>query len=91
VSLLYPDTETEHIADLPATLFDAVRLGLGLVKMQENVPEEDMPPRDIWMEPDLMKEHFAAVKKRRDDEARGENNQIDGPVEKNRLVDELLV
>ena len=40
---------------------------LGLLEL----PEEDVPPEEIWHSEDRMKEWFDAIKQRREDKARG--------------------
>lgn len=94
MSLLFPPGIT-HLMDLPYPMFNAIRNALGFLAFDE-LPSDERPPRDIWMEPKLLNEHFKKVEAARN--ARFGNKAdkmsdepIDGPSERNALVDELLV
>jgi hypothetical protein len=91
LSLLLPE-DIENIHDLPYIYFDAIKLALVWLSYEE-LESEDRPPSHIWLEPKLMKKWFKAVRKRqkakwglKDDI----DSEIDGPIERNALADELL-
>lgn len=83
MSLIFPDGITT-IHDLPYTYFDAIRTALSFLSFDE-LPKDERPKRDIWMEPDLLKEHFKAVERRREEKFGKSNSssEIDGPVSEN--------
>lgn len=45
-------------------MFDSIRVTLGFLSF-EDLPEEDQPPRSIWLDMDALKAHFDEVKRRR--------------------------
>lgn len=69
------------MADLPHTLFTAIRLGLSFLGFEE-LPEDEQPPKRIWLDGEKLADWFANVKKRRD-EKYGESGRkaIEDPVE----------
>lgn len=81
-----------HLADMPYTLFDALQLGLKFLAM-EDLPNDERPAREIWLEGDLMREHWARVTlARKDKYGTDDKNKIDrdidGPAEENALMSE---
>lgn len=79
MSLLLPDGIT-HLADLPNTMFDALRLALSFLQFDE-LPKDERPPRRIWLDPERMSEWWKAVEKRRDERIKGDgSSEIDDPV-----------
>lgn len=71
----------DDIRDLPHTCFNAIRLGLTFLGFEE-LPEEDIPPRRIWMDGEKLEEHFNAVRARRKAQAEGKDTpEIEDPVE----------
>lgn len=94
MSLLLPPGIT-HLMDLPHTMFQAVRNALAFLGF-EKLPSDEQPPRDIWMDGKRMKQHIEGVEAARAVKFGGKANKmsdepIDGPTERNALVDELLV
>jgi hypothetical protein len=90
-SLLLPDG-IRDIRDLPHTYHDSIVLALHFLSFEE-LPSEDQPPREIWMDPDAMGEHWEMVKRR--NEARygkGDirDDEIEGPVEDNEAMAEIF-
>lgn len=61
ISQLLPEGVT--LKDAPHTIFDAIRQALIYLGWQD-MDEEDQPPRHIWHDEELLKEHFEAVKQR---------------------------
>lgn len=60
VSAILPEGCT-GLFDAPFTFVESVRVGLAYLKFQE-LPEDEAPPRNIWDRPDMLDEHFAAVR-----------------------------
>jgi hypothetical protein len=90
VAELYPPGITD-IRDIPAIWFDAIRQALTFISFQENLEEEEIPPRSIWLQPDALEEHFAAVKQRRKERVEsGGKSDIEDPVE-NQAAKDLVV
>jgi hypothetical protein len=81
VAELYPPGITD-LREVPAMWFDAIRRALIFISWQENLEEEEQPPRRIWLDDEQLKEHFAAVKQRRKErfEIKG-GGEIENPVE----------
>lgn len=95
VSAVFPAGVT-HLADMPHTWFDALRMALSFLSLDE-LPEEERPDRRIWLESDLMAEHWKKVKIARDRKYGGgkepsmDDWQIDGPAESNAALADLGV
>lgn len=66
MSRLFPEG-ISHVADMPYTLYEAVSKGLLFLGFQEELPDDERPPKSIWLDPTKLKEWFEAVKKRRDE------------------------
>lgn len=84
VSAIFPEG-IDDIRDLPYTYFDAIRIALGFLTFDE-LPDDERPPRSIWMEGDLMQAHWKAVKKARDakyGDGDIRDEEIEGPVSQN--------
>lgn len=66
---LFPRWFTD-LRDLPHTLFEAIRLAYTFISFEE-LPEDEQPPKRIWLRPKELKEHFAWVKRKREAEMKG--------------------
>lgn len=89
LTILYPPG-IEHARDLPFTIFDAIKFALYWLSFEE-LEKEERPPKDIWLDAKLMSRWFKAVNKRRREKyGLKDEDGIDGPTERNALVDELL-
>jgi hypothetical protein len=76
---LFPPGIT-HLADLPATLHDAISKGLAFVSFDE-LPSEERPPRKIWLDSERLDEWFTEVEKRRKEKYGVDGNKdIEDPV-----------
>jgi hypothetical protein len=81
---------------LPYTIFEAVALGLYWLSFEE-IEAEFRPPKSIWFDGKKQKEWWKAVDRKRrekyglkgDGDIRDE--PIDGPAERNAMMDELFV
>lgn len=90
VAELYPPGITD-LRDVPAIWFDAIRKALTFISWQENLEEDEVPKRAIWLDPDALEDHFAGVKQRRKEkyEVKG-GGEIEDPVE-NPAAKDLVV
>jgi len=61
--LLFPPG-VERIDELPAQLFEAIRVSMIYLSFEE-LPEEDRPPKKIWDDSAKLKLHFQQVKEKR--------------------------
>lgn len=78
--LLFPPGVTD-LRELPGGYFDAITMALSFLSFEE-LPDDDRPPRKIWLNNEALKEHFAAVKARY--KAKGDPNApepIEDPVD----------
>lgn len=70
------------IADLPHSLHDAITVALRYLSWEE-LPEDERPPRGIYVDGEKLKAHFTKVKKERDEKYGGKDGQsreIEDPV-----------
>jgi hypothetical protein len=83
VSLIFPAGITK-LHDLPFPYFEAIRTALAFLSFDE-LPKDERPSRDIWMEPDELRTHFKAVERRREEKYGNSNSssEIDGPTTEN--------
>jgi hypothetical protein len=51
-----------HVYDLPWNFVAAWQQAITILNWQENLPEEDMPPKSIWRDGDLLEAHFKKIK-----------------------------
>jgi hypothetical protein len=70
--------------------FDAIRQALTFISFQENLEEDEMPSRAIWLDAEKLEEHFAAVKVRRKEKVSGSSSEIEDPVQ-NPAAKDLVV
>lgn len=67
---------------MPYTIFEAVRLGGIYLSWEENLEEDERPPRSIWADGMRLKEWFDVVKKKRTEKWSGKGKpEIDDPME----------
>jgi hypothetical protein len=76
VSQLFPP-HIHELADLPHTIFDAIRTAAIYLSFEE-LPDDEQPPRRIWRDPDKLSAHFDEVRRRRN---QGPERDIEDPVE----------
>jgi hypothetical protein len=67
-------------SDLPHTLFEAIRLAFMFLGFEE-LPNDEQPPKRIWLNPKLLKEHFEHVKRKREQEMKGGSSGWDTHIE----------
>lgn len=67
-------------------------MAIQFLSWQENLDEDEQPPRPIWFSPQELRDWFAQVKKRRDEKSGGDDSAgpIDDPVE-NQAAKGLIV
>lgn len=59
-------------------------MALQFLSWEENLDEDEMPPRSIWFNGRQLEEHFRAVKKRRKEKYGGDGDgpgEIEDPVQ----------
>lgn len=66
------------VRDLPYPLYEALRHAGMVISWEENLPEEEMPPKRIWTDMDALTEWFEDVKRKRDSQMRGDK-EIEDP------------
>jgi len=76
VSELFPPGITD-VRDLPYKAFEAIHTALIFLGFGE-LPEEEQPPRRIWLDSDLLDDWFTEVKRKRKEERDGSGP---GPIE----------
>lgn len=86
--LLFPPG-IEDIRDLPATHFDLIRRSMIYLGFEE-MPQEDRPPRKIWLDDKRLVEHFDRLKEKRKAEAGGDSVPSE-PMQENSLAKEMIV
>lgn len=62
IAPLFPEGLT--LATLPYTLHDAIKLALYWLSFDE-LPSDERPPRDIWMDGEAMSDHWRKVERDR--------------------------
>lgn len=86
VSHLLPEG-VSSVRDLPYTLHRAIKMALTFLSFEE-LPPEDMPPRNIWLDGKALNEWFDDVRQRQKQKMDG--REIDDPV-RNGALDLLIV
>jgi hypothetical protein len=92
VSALLPDG-VQHLGDLPYTLHDAIVAALGFLAFEE-LPSDERPERNIWMDPKALAQHWRKVKRARDDKYNPDKtvDEVEGgEVSRNSAVDDLIL
>jgi hypothetical protein len=79
---------SDGLRDLPWLMFEAIRVALVLLSF-ESLPDNEQPPKRIWLDGQRLEEWFRQVKRRRD-ERTGDSGEIEDPVE-NPAAKALLV
>lgn len=88
MSRLFPAGIT-HLADLPHTFHDALMFGLQVLSWDE-LPKEERPPREIWLDHKAMSRHWKLVEQKRKEKYGGGDDDIDGPVSHNAAMDLMV-
>jgi hypothetical protein len=88
VSALYPEG-VDDLLDLPHALFDNIVQATVVLGWRE-LPEDEQPPKRIWLDTDKLREHFAWVKRKREAEIKGDK-AIDDPVDNEAGIKDLIV
>jgi hypothetical protein len=88
VSQLLPDGIT-HLADAPYSLHDAILTGLRLLSYEE-LPKDERPPRDIWLDGDKLTAHFHEVERQRKEKYGIKTDADDGDYEVNEAAMGLI-
>lgn len=77
------------LMDAPFLLFDAIRTALVFLSFDE-LPDNERPPKRIWLDGEKLNDWFRQVKRNRDREMKGESTD-DGDYEQNAAAEALLV
>lgn len=85
--LLLPQGITD-IREMPASHFDLIRRSMIFLSFEE-MPEEDRPPRKIWLDDVKLVAHFDRLKEKRKTEAGGDT--VPGDMQENPLAKEMVV
>lgn len=88
MSLLLPEG-IDRLDDLPYTLWNAIRVALGFLNFDE-LPKDERPPRDIWLDGDEMRKHWTAVERRREEKYGTSSEDGGGTTKRNRAADDLI-
>jgi hypothetical protein len=76
VSQLFPP-HIHELADLPHTIFDAIRSAAIFLSFDE-LADDERPPRRIWRDGEKLSAHFDEVRRRRNQDT---GHDIEDPVE----------
>lgn len=78
----------KSIRDLPHTIFDAIGHALMFLSFGE-LPEDEQPPKRIWMDGPKLTEWFEDVRRKRARESEGGdwNRHIEDPVQNQAALD----
>jgi hypothetical protein len=87
VSELLPPV-VKNLRDCPWRWFEAIRLAMFFLSFEE-LPEEDRPPKKIWLDNEAMESHFAALKAKRKREAEGDTT-LEGESVQNTAARDLI-
>lgn len=87
ISSLFPPGITRLI-DLPYTIHNLILAALGFLSFDE-LPDEEKPPKAIWLVEEKMKAWWAEVKRLREAQASGHGDQAG--MTKNPLMDRLKI
>lgn len=80
LSALLPEGFT-HLADAPYPLTNAIESGLTVLGWEDNLDEDEQPPKRIMDDPKKLKQHFAWVKRKREAEMDPKGSIRDQPIE----------
>jgi hypothetical protein len=87
--LLFPPGVTD-IREMPSAHFEALSTSLMFLGFEE-MPEEDAPPRKIWLDPEALTEHFKWLKQKRKDEMDPDSPKSGGEMKRNELAKDMVV
>lgn len=79
------------IREMPAPHFDLVRRSLMFLGFEE-MPEEDRPPKKIWLDDEALMSHFVRLKEKRKEETKSNSTtQSSEPMKENSLAKQMIV
>lgn len=79
VAQLLPDGIAD-LRDAPHHIFDAIARGNSILRFFE-LPDDERPPRRIWLDDERLEEWFAEVNRKRSARAEGRDKEIEDPVD----------
>jgi hypothetical protein len=71
ISSLFPAGVT-NVADLPFTLYEAIRAALYFLSFEEVPDPEDRPPKYLWLDEERLAQWWKEVRERREAKFKGE-------------------
>lgn len=81
----------DHLADCPYNIHDAITKALLFLSFNEELDQEERPPKRIWLDPPRLKEWFDAVKKQREKKYGVDGKkEIEGPSVENKAAKNLI-
>lgn len=83
--LLPPGTS---LRDAPYSILEAIRLAQVFISWLE-LPDDECPPRSIWLNHDRLADHFAGVERKREEQS-GQRPAVEDPVD-NLAAKDLIV
>lgn len=87
ISSLLPPGIT-RLTECPYTISNSILAALGFLSFDE-LPEDERPPKRIWLDSKAMKAHWGEIKRLRKAKLDGHGDQ--GEMSKNALKDRLLI
>lgn len=87
ISSLFPRGIVRAV-DLPHTIHAAIRMALFFLSF-EKLPEDEQPPRYIWLNKEKMEEWWRGVKQRREDKTNPDRVDTSGMAE-NLLLKQMI-
>jgi hypothetical protein len=64
--------------DAPHTFVEAIRSTMVFLAWQDNLESKEIPPKRIWLDAKKLDDWFKSVKRRREDEMKGNSNTAEG-------------
>jgi hypothetical protein len=89
ISSLFPP-DVRSLADVPFTLFNAIRMGMWFLSFEE-LPKDERPDKSIWLNAELMDEHWRGVEERRKLKAEGHDVSDMTDMPRNAYLKQLIV
>lgn len=91
MSSLFPPG-INHLADLPWPFFDAIRQAFSIISWHEDLPEDERPPKRLWLDAEGLSLWFARVRRERERKYGLKPGDSDGgPSVDSGLVDDLVI
>lgn len=66
------------LLDAPHSLVGLLKTTMVFLSWQDNLPNDEMPPRRIWLNEKKLKRFFKDMDKKREAEMKGKGNDVEG-------------